>query len=110
MLQNSSTNYKRSRQCLEKCLLTNKDLAPHYQLVVDRVKALDVLEVQIEVTEEFHSNGSKENSKNLIGSIKRSLKDSLGLTAAIKLMEPKAVPRSEGKAVRVIDNRTNDQN
>lgn len=91
---------------IEKCLLTNKELAPHYQLIVDRVKALDVLEVQIEVTEEFHSNGSDNQSSNLIGHIKKSLKDSLGLTASIKLMEPATVPRSEGKAVRVIDKRS----
>lgn len=88
---------------IEKCLLSIRDLAPHYQLVVERVKALDVLEVQVETTKQHE----EESLKSLQGDIRKLLKDSLGLTAAIKLLEPGAIPRSEGKAVRVLDKRDN---
>ncbi len=88
---------------IEKCLLSIRDLAPHYQLVVERVKALDVLEVQVETTKQHE----EERLKSLQGDIRKLLKDSLGLTAAIKLLEPGAIPRSEGKAVRVLDKRDN---
>lgn len=90
---------------IESFLLASKELAPHYQLIVDRAKALDILEIQVEVTEEFHGESSSDQKKVLTGSIKKKLKDSLGLTATIKLMEPATVPRSEGKAVRVVDKR-----
>jgi hypothetical protein len=48
-------------------------------------------------------DNSEEVSKNIVQGIKSLLKDSLGLTADIKLMEPRSIARSEGKAVRVID-------
>jgi len=95
---------------IEKCLLSMEELAPHYQLVVDRHKALDTLEVQVEVTEELigrwgkFENGHVELS-SLCEGIQNLLKDSLGLTADVKLMEPRSLPRSEGKAVRVVDKR-----
>ena len=90
---------------IEKCLLSIAELSPHYQLVVDRVKALDVLEVHVETV----STMSEERLTDIHGNIKRTLKDSLGLTAAIKLVEPGVIPRSEGKAVRVVDRRNSSQ-
>lgn len=96
---------------IEKCLLSISELAPHYQLVVDRKKALDTLEIHVEITDHVHQNSkdnSEEVSKNIVHCIKSLLKDSLGLTADIKLMEPRSIARSEGKAVRVIDKRKPD--
>jgi len=96
---------------IEKCLLSISELAPHYQLVVDRKKALDTLEIHVEITDHVHQNSkdnSEEVSKNIVQGIKSLLKDSLGLTADIKLMEPRSIARSEGKAVRVIDKRKPD--
>lgn len=87
-----------------------EELAPHYQLVVDRHKALDTLEVQVEVTEAMikrwgrFEDGTVELSA-LCQGIQNLMKDSLGLTAEVKLLEPRSIPRSEGKAVRVIDKR-----
>ena len=95
---------------IEKCLLSMEELAPHYQLVVDRHKALDTLEVQVEVTEAMikrwgrFEDGTVELSA-LCQGIQNLMKDSLGLTAEVKLLEPRSIPRSEGKAVRVIDKR-----
>ena len=90
---------------IEQCLLSFTELSPHYQLVVDRAKALDVLEIQVELSDEFLKENSEEKSNALKIGIKAHLKDTLGLTASIRLMVPGAVPRSEGKAVRVVDNR-----
>lgn len=95
---------------IEKVLLTVEDLAPHYQLVVDRKKALDSLEVQVEITENLVSKwGTFEDGHleltSLTTHIRNLLKDMLGLTADVTLMKPKSIARSEGKAVRVIDKR-----
>jgi phenylacetate-CoA ligase len=96
---------------IEKTLLSVEELAPHYQLVLDREKALDTLEVQIELTEALiarfgsFDEGDIEFSK-LSGKVESLLKDTLGLTARIKLLKPGGIARSEGKAVRVIDKRT----
>lgn len=99
---------------IEKVLLSVDELTPHYQLVVDRKRALDVLEVQVEVTEllvnrwgEFGDGHVEFDS--LTAKIQSLLKDSLGLTADVKLMQPRSVPRSEGKAVRVIDRRKQEE-
>jgi len=95
---------------IEKCLLTLEDLAPHYQLVVDRKKALDTLDIQVEVTEQMIARfGRFEDGHVELTSLTRTiqslLKDSLGLSASVNLLKPGSIPRSEGKAVRVIDKR-----
>ncbi len=95
---------------IEKVLLSIEEVSPHYQLIVDRVKALDVMEVHVELTEELVKRWGEFSDKHLefkslTAKITGALKDTLGLTADLKLMPPKTVPRSEGKAVRVIDKR-----
>lgn len=95
---------------IEKALLSLEELAPHYQLVVDRQKALDTLEIQVEVTEDMIKRWGKFSDghvelKDLTKCIKNLLKDTLGLTAEVTLLEPRSLPRSEGKAVRVVDKR-----
>jgi phenylacetate-CoA ligase len=97
---------------IEKALLSLEELAPHYQLVLDRVKALDHLEVHIEPNEIFVNRfGAVDDNhvavSNLSRRVQSLLKDTLGLTAAIKLLKPGSIARSEGKAVRVIDKRNN---
>ena len=99
---------------IEKCLLSVEDLAPHYQLVIDRKKALDTIDVQVEVTEEMIKRfGRFEDGHVELGSLTKViqglLKDSLGLSASVNLLKPGTIPRSEGKAVRVIDNRQQDK-
>lgn len=95
---------------IEKCLLSLEEIAPHYQLVVDRQKALDTLDIHVEVTEAMiqkwgRFEDGEMHLKALSGDIKKLLKDSLGLTASLVLMKPGSIPRSEGKAVRVVDKR-----
>jgi phenylacetate-CoA ligase len=79
-------------------------LTPHYQILVDRVDNLDVLEVQVEVTPEVFSDEIKrlEELERRIGDEVQSY---LGIGVKVRLMEPKSIQRSEGKALRVIDRR-----
>jgi phenylacetate-CoA ligase len=80
-------------------------------LVLERKKALDTLEVQVEITEQLVSrwgnfeDGHVEMSA-LTERIQMLFKDGLGLTAEVTLLKPKSIARSEGKAVRVVDRRT----
>ncbi len=89
---------------VEAALLEIGETSPHYLLIVDRVNNLDVLEVQVEVEERFFSDEIKE-LENLTKKISHVLQSALGLGVKVKLVEPKTIARSEGKAKRVIDNR-----
>lgn len=79
-------------------------MEPNYQIVVDRVNNLDVMTVKIEMSDALLSDSVRkvEDQENRI---KVAMQTTLGVSAKIKLVEPRSLPRSEGKAVRVIDNR-----
>jgi phenylacetate-CoA ligase len=79
-------------------------LEPHYLLIVDRVNNLDTFEVQVEVKDEFFSD---EMSKmlELKKLINHRLQSVLGISPDVKLVEPRSIERSQGKAKRVIDKR-----
>lgn len=79
-------------------------MEPNYQIVVDRINNLDVMTVKIEMSERMLSDSVRrvEDQEN---KLKAAMHDTLGISAKIKLVEPHSLPRSEGKAVRVIDNR-----
>jgi phenylacetate-CoA ligase len=91
---------------IEQVLTRIEGTQPHYQLVVDRgATHLDEIEVHVEVEESFFSDvtGTMERLKKTIHD---ELKSELGLSAIIKLVEPKSIQRSEGKAKRIIDKRS----
>src|SRR5450759_2242172 len=91
---------------IEAVLVAIEGLEPHYQLIVDRVGTLDTLEVQVEVTESQFVNADEVKVlQKLEKLILKDMKDYLGITAKVKLVEPKSLQRSEGKASRVIDKR-----
>jgi phenylacetate-CoA ligase len=77
---------------IERALLAIPELTPHYQLVVERPGRLDELTVQVEGTVEP-------------AAVRRQLHGALGLSAQVEVVEPGRVPRSEGKALRVLDRR-----
>jgi phenylacetate-CoA ligase len=79
-------------------------VAPHYQLVVDREENLDTLTVRVEVGEGLFSDEVRQ-LQALERQISKNIKETLGVSAKVKLVEPHTIQRSEGKAVRVIDNR-----
>ena len=80
------------------------DVAPHYLMIVDRENNMDTLTVMVEVDERFFSDEIRtlDGLKNKIGAV---LKQALGVAVKVKLVEPKTIERSEGKAKRVIDKR-----
>ncbi len=89
---------------VESVLLEIGETEPHYMLIVDREGTLDTLEVWVEVSEQMFSDQvrqleAKENR------IRAEIESTLGLTVKVKLVEPKTIERSEGKAKRVIDRR-----
>jgi len=89
---------------IESVLMNVDGVEPHYLLTVDRQGNLDTLEVQVEVNEKGFSDEVKD--LQVLGQrIEKDIKDLLGVTAEVKLVEPKTIQRSEGKAQRVIDKR-----
>jgi len=89
---------------VESALLEMSETSPHYMMIVDRHNNLDTLEIQVEVEERFFSDEIRE-LENLTKKIAHVIQNALGVAAKIKLVEPKTLERSMGKAVHVIDNR-----
>ncbi len=89
---------------VESVLLEMSETEPHYLLIVDRVNNLDILEILVEVNESFFSDEVRQ-LEALTHKIKANIESTLGISAKIKLVEPKTIERSEGKAKRVIDKR-----
>ena len=89
---------------IETVLMKIPEVAPHYQLVVTREKHLDKLEVRVEVTEETFSDEVKK-LEELEKKVMDEIESTLGLSVEVKLVEPKSIERSMGKAKRVIDMR-----
>ena len=89
---------------IESVLLEMDETTPHYLLIVDRLNNLDTLELQVEVEDRFYSDTIGE-LQNLRKKIQHQVESSTGLSVNVKLVEPKTIERSEGKARRVIDKR-----
>ncbi len=89
---------------IESVLMEMEEVEPHYQLIVDRVGNLDTLTVNVELGEKAFSDEVRV-LQSIESKISKNIKDYLGVSAKVKLVEPKAIARSEGKAVRVIDKR-----
>lgn len=89
---------------VEHVLMGVEGVEPHYQIVVDRKGNLDTMTVEVEVSEQFFSDKVRR-LESLGAGIKKEIKDYLGVTTTVKLVEPKSIQRSEGKAARVIDKR-----
>ena len=91
---------------IEAVLVDIRGVEPHCQLIVDREDSLDTLEVQVEVSEQvFSDSGTVKVLQNIERRIVRDMKDYLGISVRVKLVEPKTLGRFEGKATRVLDKR-----
>lgn len=86
---------------IEERVLAVSGLAPHYQIRVVRDGQLDVMTVQVEKS----ADAIDADSNALVSELKKGIKDYVGVSATIEVCEPGGVARSEGKAVRVIDER-----
>lgn len=89
---------------IEKALLKVGDVEPHYMIIVTRPGTLDEIEVKVEASKDLFFDGVKEMMaiKNKIG---KSIENETGIRVKVTLVEPKTLPRFEGKAKRVIDKR-----
>jgi phenylacetate-CoA ligase len=91
---------------IENILMDIEETQPHYQIVIDRGdKHLDDVELRVEVEPKFFSDETKELER-ISRKIAEAMKNKLGVNLRIKLVEPKSIERSMGKAKRVIDKRT----
>jgi phenylacetate-CoA ligase len=96
---------------VEEVVLGIEEVAPHYRLVVSRKGVMDTLTLEVEVSEELVRrlgptfSMEHEFCRKLAFRLRSMLKDVLGVTTEVVLREPRTLPRSEGKAVRVIDRR-----
>ena len=84
---------------VEHLLLTVPEVAPHYQLVVERTGAMDELTVQCEPV------SAEVDAAALRTTVETVLRENTGIRIGVEVLAPGGVPRSEGKAVRVVDRR-----
>lgn len=97
---------------IEAVLYSLSGLSPQYQVVIDRAQAMDSLKVRAELTVtsrrslQTHADGEMVARRKLETSICDALKQRLGLTALVELLDPDTLPRSEGKAHRILDMRS----
>ncbi len=89
---------------VEHVLMGIEGVEPHYQIEVNREGTMDTMSVLVEVSERVFSDEIRQ-LEALTRKIQAEIKDLLGVTCAVKLVEPRTIRRSEGKAQRVIDNR-----
>lgn len=89
---------------IESVLLKNGNATPNYQIVVDRVNNADTFEIKVELSDSMFGDGIDTVDK-LSAKLSADIHSILGIKAKLSLVAPKSIPRSEGKAVRVIDKR-----
>jgi phenylacetate-CoA ligase len=91
---------------IEAVLSGIKELEPRCQLTVDRAGSMDTLEVKVEVNERIFSDSDEVRVlQNIERRLAKDIKDYIGITARVKLVEPLSLPRVEGKSATVIDKR-----
>jgi len=89
---------------IEHVLMGIEGVEPHYQIIVEREGTMDTMNIEVEVSDSLFTDeirGLEALTRRITGDIK----DILGVTCRVKLVNPKAIQRSEGKAQRVIDKR-----
>jgi phenylacetate-CoA ligase len=90
---------------IESVLLEFAEVEPHYMIYVDRENNLDIMTIEIEMSDEFFSDEVKRIEKTE-KQLTHEIASALGVSGRVKLVEPNRIPRSEGKAKRVIDRRS----
>ena len=89
---------------IESILLQTEQVEPHYLIIADRERALDTLEVWVEVSQEIFSD-KLGTLADLQRRAEADIQETLGISVRVKLVEPNSIERSMGKAQRVIDRR-----
>lgn len=89
---------------IEQAILEVQGVEPHYQIILTRPHYLDEIEVQVEMSKEIFSDDVK-TIENLRRRLEKRIEETIGVRVKVTLVEPKSIPRSEGKAKRIIDKR-----
>ncbi|MCC6047928.1 MAG: phenylacetate--CoA ligase [Thermodesulfobacterium sp.] len=89
---------------IEQCILEVQGVEPHYQIILTRPHHLDEIEVQVEMGKETFSDEVRA-IEELRRRLEKKIEETVGIRVKVTLVEPKSLPRSEGKAKRVIDKR-----
>jgi len=90
---------------IEGIIMDIEGTSPHYQIVLSREASLDNVEVLIEISED-HFDDTIKGLQKRESTIQNTIKEFLGISTKVRLVEPRSISRSEGKALRVIDNRS----
>ncbi|ODA44677.1 Phenylacetate-coenzyme A ligase [Thermodesulfovibrio sp. N1] len=90
---------------IEKAILEVQGVEPHYQIIITRPQHLDEIEVMVEMSKETFSDEVK-HIENLRRKLEKRIEDITGIRVKVTLVEPKSLPRSEGKAKRIVDKRS----
>jgi phenylacetate-CoA ligase len=90
-------------QQIEALLLEMEGVTPHYQIEIRREESLDVMEVKVEFSEDMFVSDEVRHIQKREADIQKAIKNFLGVTAKIRLVEPKSLARYEGKSSRVED-------
>lgn len=91
-------------QQIEGIIIDAEGTAPHYQIIVDREGALDTVEILVEIAEDSFVDTIK-GLQQREQKIQKTIKEFLGVTTKVRLVEPKSIERTDGKAKRIIDKR-----
>ena len=91
-------------QQIEGIIVDAEGTAPHYQIIVTREGALDNVEILVEIAEESFADTIKVLQQRE-QKIQKTIKEFLGITTKVRLVEPKTIERTDGKAKRIIDKR-----
>lgn len=89
---------------IEKAILEVQGVEPHYQIILTRPHYLDEIEIQVEMSKEVFSDEVRK-IEELRRKLEKRIEETVGIRVKVTLVEPKSLPRSEGKAKRVIDKR-----
>jgi phenylacetate-CoA ligase len=89
---------------IEAALLSVEGTLPHYQIILSRERGLDEMEVQIEVTAEIFRD-TVSAMEDLQNKLSHAIETTVGIRAKIRMVTPRTIVRSEGKAKRVVDQR-----
>ncbi len=89
---------------IEAVILNHKDVVPQYMIVVDRVRNLDQIEIQVEAVDDLYQRG-EQKLQEVSDQLQRDLIQTLGISARVVIVPPRSIARSEGKAKRVLDRR-----
>jgi len=94
---------------IEHYLIQMDEIAPHYQVQLKRNDNLDIVELHVEITESIYQQVNRNMDHESIASIKKAVQHSMKnhclVSMNVKVLPPKGIPRSDGKAIRVIDRR-----